>query len=268
MNGLQEKLIQIGFTEYEAKAYLALLKENPVSGYQVSKNSGVPRSMVYEVLSRLHARGAVLETIEDRATYYRPLAPEILLSQYEERMQSLLDDLRPGLTDVYQATQDDRIWSITGQSAILIYCQQMLEKAKEEIYLVLNDQMVDTFSPWLEDLAGKNISLNILQTGVKPINVGKVSYHPPLESELQGLTDLLLLIVDNHEVLISGSGFEARATITANPNTVMIARQFIWMEIFTQKIYTQIGPDLLDRLSPEDREIFESLAHNQLQGTD
>jgi sugar-specific transcriptional regulator TrmB len=265
MNDLQNQLIQIGFTEYEAKAYLALLKEHPVSGYQVSKNSGVPRSMVYEVLSRLRSRGAVLETIEDRATYYRPLAPEILLSQYEDRLQTLLTELRPGLTNLYEATQDDRLWSITGQSAILIYCQQMLHKAQEEVYLVLNDEILDSFIPWLEKLAPGKIKLHILQTGLRQVPAGEVSYHPPLESELQGLTDLLLLIVDNQEVLISGSGVETRATITANPNTILIARQFIWMEFFTQRIYNQLGSDLLDRLSPEDRQIFESMAHHNHQ---
>jgi len=37
-----EKLIALGFSEYEAKAYVALLRENPVTGYQLSKLSGVP----------------------------------------------------------------------------------------------------------------------------------------------------------------------------------------------------------------------------------
>jgi Cd2+/Zn2+-exporting ATPase len=263
MNDLQNQLIEIGFTEYEAKAYLALLKEHPVTGYHVSKASGVPRSMVYEVLSRLHARGAVLESIEDRATYYRPLPPETLLKQYEEGITALLSDLRPGLDDLFQGTQDDRIWTITGKEAVLVYCRQMLEKAENEVYLVINDQMLESLNPHLEQLASNGIDLNILQTGSTRITYGKVAYHPPLESQLQELTDTLLLIVDNREVLISGQGIETRATITENPNTILIARQFVWMEFFTQRIYAQIGPDLLARLSSEDRKIFESLAQTQ-----
>ena len=66
-------LTKIGFTEYEAKVYLALLREYPATGYQLSKESGVPRSMVYEALKRLHGRGAALETVEDRATLYLSL---------------------------------------------------------------------------------------------------------------------------------------------------------------------------------------------------
>ncbi|MCZ7670869.1 MAG: helix-turn-helix domain-containing protein [Chloroflexi bacterium] len=57
MIDLRTALNKIGFTEYEAKVYLALLREHPATGYQLSKESGVPRSMVYEALKRLHNRG-------------------------------------------------------------------------------------------------------------------------------------------------------------------------------------------------------------------
>ena len=49
------------------------------------------------------------------------------------------------------------------------------------------------------------------------------------------------------------------ATITNNRNLVLIARQFVWMELFTQRIYAQIGPDLLPRLDPQSRQVFENL---------
>lgn len=38
------------FSIYEARTYLALLWESPVTGYQLSKLSGVPRSRVYDML--------------------------------------------------------------------------------------------------------------------------------------------------------------------------------------------------------------------------
>ncbi len=41
---LQANLAAIGFTEYEAKVYLALLRDSPTTGYQLSKKAGVPRA--------------------------------------------------------------------------------------------------------------------------------------------------------------------------------------------------------------------------------
>ena len=81
---LQKKLMQIDITDYEAKVYPAMLSLYPATGYQLSKESGVPRSMVYEPLKRLHAKGAALETMEGRATLYRPLPPEALLTKHRD----------------------------------------------------------------------------------------------------------------------------------------------------------------------------------------
>lgn len=256
---LKTSLTRIGFTEYEAKVYLALLKDHPATGYQISKHSGVPRSMVYEVLNRLHQRGAVLETIESRATYYRPLPPKILLAQHEEEHTKILRNLGPGLDDLYHEDKDERAWSITGRSAILTYCTQLLDRAHQEVFMVLNDRDLAAIKPTLLALETRPVHLGVLLTGQAELQTGSVMRHPPLESELQGLTDTLLLIADGREALVADTAEEARATITTNPNLVLIARQFVWMEFLTQRIYARLGEDLLDRLDPEDRKIFESL---------
>src|SRR5512147_3106445 len=112
-------MTQIGFTEYEAKVYLALLSESPATGYQLSKISGVPRSMVYEALSRLHARGAVLESLEDRSAVYRPLPPELLLERHHDDHLQLMDKLRAGLMKLYNAPTEDRVWSLSGRRSIV-----------------------------------------------------------------------------------------------------------------------------------------------------
>jgi Cd2+/Zn2+-exporting ATPase len=56
------------------------------------------------------------------------------------------------------------------------------------------------------------------------------------------------------------------ATVTRNADLVMIARQFVWMEMFTQRIYSRLGSELLARLDAEDRRIFESLTVGTADG--
>lgn len=252
----------IGFTEYEAKVYLALLKEYPSTGYQVSKNSGVPRSMVYDALSRLHARGAVLETRESRATYYRPLAPDLLLDQHIANLSQMVSKLKPQLVSEYEDQQDSSVWTLAGMQPILSYTKQMLDNSQDEIYLVINDLTLDSLYNSLENTYLRGVPLNILLTGEQTLPFGTLVQHPPLESQMQGLTETLLLIVDNGEVLVANIKEDSKATITKNANLILIAHQFVWMEFFTQRIYAQLGEDLLERLHPEDRAIFESMANN------
>ena len=56
-------LERLGFTEYEARAYLTLLGRNPLTGYELAKLSGIPRPNVYPVLDRPGAGPAWLEEI-------------------------------------------------------------------------------------------------------------------------------------------------------------------------------------------------------------
>jgi Cd2+/Zn2+-exporting ATPase len=254
-------LAEIGFTEYEAKVYLALLHNHPATGYQLSKESGVPRSMVYESLKRLHRRGAALETVEGRSTLYRPLPPDLLLDKHEAEYRRRVDTLRDGLGDLYSTTADDRVWSISGWGSVIQYATYLLGEAKEEAFLVLTDDDLEALHAEVLEACGRAVAVNTLLTGQGELNCGRVVRHPPLESELQGLTKTLLVAVDDVEVLIASTGnhLETKATVTRNSDLVLIARQFVWMELFTQRVYAQLGPDLLDRLDPEDRRIFESL---------
>jgi hypothetical protein len=50
-------LLQLGFSEYEARAYLALVQRNPLNGYELAKVPGVPRANIYAVLQKLKERG-------------------------------------------------------------------------------------------------------------------------------------------------------------------------------------------------------------------
>jgi Cd2+/Zn2+-exporting ATPase len=256
---LLEGLVAAGFTEYEAKTYLALLSEHPATGYQLSKKSGVPRSMVYEALGRLHARGAVLETRDNRATHYRPLPPAVLLDQHEQEHRRLMRELRAGLQRIYTTQDDDQVWSISRRRSVLSYAAQMIQEAGSEAYLVLADPDLEELYEPIRAACDRGVSVSSLLTGDADLDCGRTARHSPAESELQQLTGTLLVVVDEREVLIAKSATETTATITRNPNLVLIARQFVWMELFAQRIYSQLGPDLLTRLDPDDVQIFESL---------
>ncbi|KAA3643247.1 MAG: TrmB family transcriptional regulator [Chloroflexi bacterium] len=256
-----EQLTTIGFTEYEAKAYLALLSENPATGYQISKNSGVPRSMIYEALGRLEARGAVLKKEERRSTLYRPIPPEVLLDRYEEGQMAVISDLRQGLNALYTAEAGDDYWTVKGHAATLSIASEMIDTAQDELMLVLDDPHISELENHLVDAEERGVKIETLLTGSGNLDVGAVAYHPPLESEAHGLHDMLVVVADGQQVLIASEEVDTTATITNNRNMVMIARQFVWMELFTQRINAHIGPDLLKKLSPQDQEILASRIH-------
>lgn len=53
MKQLIQQFKTMNFSEYEAKAYISLVKQGTVTAYQVSKDSSVPRARIYDVLDNL-----------------------------------------------------------------------------------------------------------------------------------------------------------------------------------------------------------------------
>jgi Cd2+/Zn2+-exporting ATPase len=163
---------------------------------------------------------------------------------------------------LYNDFDDDRVWSISGRSTTLAYAVRLLQKAERELFLVLSDVDLEALRDEIMAAYNRGVHVSTLLTGEGRLDCGQVAYHPPLESQLQGLTTTLLVVVDSVEVLIASVSVqkETTATITRNADLVLIARQFVWMELFTQRIYARLGGDLLARLDAEDRQIFESLS--------
>ena len=69
MNNLQSLLKEFGLTSNAAKAYIALLRKNPSTGYEISGQADIPRSAIYNVLAKLVNMGLVSSVGKDPRRY-------------------------------------------------------------------------------------------------------------------------------------------------------------------------------------------------------
>ncbi|HPO49034.1 MAG TPA: helix-turn-helix domain-containing protein, partial [Spirochaetota bacterium] len=93
-------MLDIGFSENEAKAYLSLLEEYPVTAYETAKKSNIPTSKIYGVLSKLLSKGIILEVNENQKKKYIPKEPEKFIEGYRSKMDNLLFDLKDDLNNI------------------------------------------------------------------------------------------------------------------------------------------------------------------------
>jgi HTH-type transcriptional regulator, sugar sensing transcriptional regulator len=73
-----KELQKLGFSQYEFQVYTEVLKDFPITGYEISERSGVPRSMIYEVLEKLFKIGAVYTATLVLLTYVPLPAKELI----------------------------------------------------------------------------------------------------------------------------------------------------------------------------------------------
>lgn len=107
----------VGFKLNEARAYVALLRAGPSTGYEISRNAGVPRSAVYSVLRQLVAQGAARREAgpPERFTATPPKVLEGLLRRRFEGTTTALReavarlDVDPDVPDAFAVAGYERI---------------------------------------------------------------------------------------------------------------------------------------------------------------
>ena len=148
-------LKQLGLTEYETHAYLALVEGGQMATSDVSAKSKVPFSRIYDVLGRLEEK-QFIQVQKGRPSMYVAKAPtevmRILRLDWEERLKDsssiVIEELQPLFEKETKQTPRD-VWVIHGRASILAKSIEMLEGAKETVLLSLpsfnlSDGDVDT----------------------------------------------------------------------------------------------------------------------------
>src|SRR5215212_4625870 len=106
-----ELLQRLGLNKYETEAYLALLDEGPLTGYELGKRSNVPLSKSYEILERLARRGLALVQLGDPPRYLAE-RPERLLAQSRSDHEAVLTALASALSEQQPADPADQFWVV------------------------------------------------------------------------------------------------------------------------------------------------------------
>jgi sugar-specific transcriptional regulator TrmB len=79
-----EQIQQLGFTEAEAKIYLATLELGEATVVQIANQSKLKRTSVYYMLEGLKKRGVLIQSKRAKKIYYIAIAPKELLKRTRE----------------------------------------------------------------------------------------------------------------------------------------------------------------------------------------
>lgn len=252
------KILQnVGFTEYEAKAYTALLQKSPMSGYAIALNSGVPRSKIYEVLEGLAGRGEVLAS-HGNPVVYTPLPPKELISLKRRRTENNFETAEEALKHFEFSTENrENIWNITGREEIINRIREIILEAKQRILLEIWSEDAEAIKEELKEASRNGIEIFIVSYGVIDYDFAKVYQHDhyrEITSEYGGRW--IILSVDDNEIAagIISLGADSRAAWTLHPGLVMPITEIIKHDIYILEIMKKhralleldFGPDLID----------------------
>lgn len=161
-------LRELGLTDYETRAYLALLEKGVLTASQVSENSGVPYSKIYETLTSLERKGWI-ETKRGRPGRYYPKPPSEALTtaklQLEEKVKTWEKTITSELQPFYEKREfreKPDIWILRGEFSTIAKLTETLDKTRSELMVAapfLPKALADSIMPVLKRLQSMNIKI-------------------------------------------------------------------------------------------------------------
>jgi len=143
-----EVLQQLGLKEYEARCFVGLSRLTSGTAKQLSEQSGVPRTRVYDAIRTLEAQGLV-EIHHSSPQRFRAVslseATETLKDQYDARVKRLQNALNK--VEVIDETDDSpvqQVWAMKGREAIENRSIDLMREATSEIVLVIGEDVLLT----------------------------------------------------------------------------------------------------------------------------
>lgn len=255
-----EQLQQLGFSQYEAQAYLALLKQNPLNGYELAKASGIPRPNIYSVLQKLEEHGAVLRLESPEGVRYTPIASEELVERLRRQFQASLEGAQKSLQELSCPQQEAPVWNIGGYQQTLAHAVAAISTAERRLLVAIWPPEAKVLAGDLQAAQKRGVEITTLCMGgcsqPCPACLGHVHRHAMPSAERW-----LVLVPDEAELIAAeiSQDDQAHAVRTRQRMLVAMAGWYIRNTIALAAVVKDVGSELDHLLSDETRESLAGL---------
>jgi predicted transcriptional regulator len=255
-------LQRLGFGEYEAKAYVALLKRNPLNGYELAKASGLPRANVYAVLQKLEERGAVARLDTSEGARYAPVSPKALTQRLGSRFREDLHEARDSLEKIATPVEHEYVWNTRGYAALQEHASACVEATRKRLLVAVWPEEALALANHVARAEKRGVEITTLCLAACAKECGGCRgriYRYRVAPEKR--TRWLVLVSDEAEVLAGeiSQGEEALTVRTRQPVLVELAAWYIRHSIALATLLSDVGSRLKHLLKPETKSVLASV---------
>ena len=235
-------LLEIGFTLNEAKVYLTLLQNRYLNGYEISKLSNVSRSLVYNVIDRLVAKGFVLKS-EGQINYYCALPYDKVIEKIRNDNINKLNVAREKLKNYSRIeNESEYIFNIKGIDEFFSKANDLILSAEKEISISIWKEDFPKIEESLSIASKKGIKIYIFSFSNITFPFGEIfSYQLKNPASLFPYRRISM-VVDGKEVIIGeNAGDKSICVLSKNHALVSMTTDEIVLNIFWLKYIKSKG---------------------------
>jgi hypothetical protein len=244
-------LRRLGFSDYEAKAYLALLRLGRQTGYGLAKHSGVPRPNIYGVIDRLIERRAISKIQAPDGLHYQAVPIDELVAPLAKQHAADLARAADLLTGLPEIPAMPPAWQLEGRAETLAAANAVVQGAQRQLIVAVWPDEAKDLAPELAAAQLRGIDITTLCMAACAQECGGCPGRL-YRCRAGALRDrrTLLIVADNREVVIADLHGQAVSAIRTQRSLVAaLAGSFILQSILIGAILTDTAPTVLDQLA-------------------
>src|SRR5271170_2206353 len=211
---------KVGLTQYEARAYIALVARGVGDATTLASAAGIPRTSAYKVLEALAAKGYASPT-GGKPILFRPTAPLEVAETLKGNIQEVFEQLALLHRAVAEHGEPQLVYLLSEREKVVAKISEMLDGSRGT-FILTTPQVAD-----LRDELGKKVA-HAVKRGVRVTFVTAPLQRVPEGVEYVPRENLLAteVLADGAHALLAAPGLEA-CGFTDNPILTAHLKQFL-----------------------------------------
>lgn len=159
---INDLLQELGFSDYEARAYVALIGNGVSNGYEVAKAAGMPRANVYTVLERLVERGGARRLDTADGVRYAAVRPAQLLRRLDRRHRRTLAAVEKALAALEQADEAAPVFNLRNDDELMAQARSIIDGARKELLVAIQPPEAAALASHLREARERGVAITTL----------------------------------------------------------------------------------------------------------
>lgn len=255
-----QALQELGFSEYEARAYMALVEGGELNGYALAKAANIPRPNVYAVLAKLVTRGAAQRAERSTGVAYVATAPKRLLRSIEANQKQAMRTARAVLAKLSPQASPAVVLNLRDDE-VLGGARQLLDASEKSLLLAIQPGEASALAPSLRQARERGVAITTLclegcraECGGCTGTIHRYRLTPPDDVRR------LLVVCDDHKVLLAHVADKgAAAVLTEQPLMVELASAYIRQSVTLAVLGGEMAGRFEGLLSAETLHLLDDL---------
>ena len=239
MNSIESTIFthfkRLGLSDHEIRVYLSLLKHESSSGYQLSKNSNVPTSKIYQVIKKLVQEGLIVAT-DTRPVKYAACPPEDVINKLNADLSACINDLNRNLKlfKRKRVIQEHFAWNILGRKSIILKARDCISRSEDVVFIAAWQNELKPLQTALTGAGKRGVQIKIVCYGKTTIKSGTIYSHRPTDYPYRERGERRFTLAVDNEVSVIANLSESSSSglYTKNSGLVHLIRDFIIHEIY------------------------------------